>query len=184
MIDLGCLGLLLWFVRREGISLIDLIGFDRHRIARDLILGLALIPACLIFIFGGVALSSWLIYGTMSGPQFSEPLPLAATLYALLVWPLIWGFTEQMTYNGYLLPRLKVLSGKTTVAIVTVAFFWSVQHAFMPLTLDAEFMLHRSVSSIPNSLFMIFVYLRLRRLLPLAVAHWLMDGASVLLPLL
>lgn len=47
-------------------------------IARDLILGLALIPACLIFIFGGVALSSWLIYGTMSGPQFSEPLPLAA----------------------------------------------------------------------------------------------------------
>lgn len=54
----------------------------------------------------------------------------------------------------------------------------------MPLTLDAEFMLHRSVSSIPNSLFMIFVYLRLRRLLPLAVAHWLMDGASVLLPLL
>lgn len=42
-------------------------------------------------------------------------------------------------------------------------------------------MLHRFPSSIPNSVFMILVYLRL---LPLAIAHRLMDGASVLLPLL
>lgn len=65
-----------------------------------------------------------------------------------------------------------------------MTFFWSLLHAFMPLTFDPDYMLHRFLSSIPNSTFMILVYLRLRRLLPLAIAHWLTDGASVLLPLL
>ncbi|ODT82653.1 MAG: hypothetical protein ABS76_06205 [Pelagibacterium sp. SCN 64-44] len=184
LIDLGCLALLWWLLRREGLSFPNLIGIDRKHLGRDILLGIALIPPCLLFIFGGVAVSSWLIFGTVGGPQFSEPLPLLASLYALLIWPLVWAFTEQMTYNGYLVPRLRVLSGNTAFAILVVALVWAGQHAFMPLTLDPAFMLHRSLSSIPNSLFMILVYLRLQRLLPLIVAHWLMDGASVLLPLL
>lgn len=69
-----------------------------------------------------------------------------------------------------------------------VALVWALQHAFMPLTFDPAYMAHRFVSSVPNALFMILVYLRLRRLLPLVIAHWLMDGASVfvggILPLL
>jgi len=183
LIDIGCLALLWRLTRREGITLLDLVGPDRQRLGHDILLGLVLIPACLLFIYGGVAISGWLIYGRVGGPQFGEPLPLIATLYAVSIWPLIWGFTEQMTYNGYLVPRFQVLSGGT-LAVAVVAFSWSFQHAFMPLTFDPDFMLHRLLSSMPNSLFMIAVYLRLRRLLPLAIAHWLMDGASVLPPLL
>ncbi len=184
LIDAGCLVLLWWLTRREGIPIVGLIGLERNRLGRDVLLGLALIPACLLLIFGGVALSSLVVYGHLGGPQFSAPLPPIAALYAVLIWPLIWGFAEQMTYNGYLVPRLRVLSGSTTLAVGLVAFFWSFQHAFMPMTFDPDFMLHRFLSSIPNSVFMILVYLRLRRLLPLAIAHWLMDGASVALPLL
>ena len=179
LIDAGCLCLLLWFTRREGITLAHLIGFDRARLRRDVLLGLALIPLSLIFIFGGIAISGLLIYGGASLPQFGEPLRLVPALYALLVWPLIWALTEQMTYNGYLLPRFEVLSGRIGFAVAVVALVWALQHAFMPLTFDPDYMVHRFVSSLPNSLFMVLVYLRLRRLLPLILAHWLMDGASV-----
>ena len=58
----------------------------------------------------------------------------------------------------------------------------------MPLTFDRKYMVFRLLSSIPNSAFQTFLYLRLRRLLPLAISHAVMDGASVfigvLLPLL
>jgi uncharacterized protein len=54
----------------------------------------------------------------------------------------------------------------------------------MPLTFDARFMAFRLLSSVPQSIFVTFVYLRLRRLVPLAVAHALMDGASVLIGVL
>lgn len=188
LIDAGCLCLLWWLTRREGMTPLDLAGFERGRLLRDVLLGLALVPACLIFIFGGIAISSFLIYGGVGLPQFGEPLPLVPALYALLIWPLIWGLTEQMTYSGYLLPRFQVLSGSTAFAVAAVALVWALQHAFMPLTFDPQYMMHRLVSSVPNSLFMTLIYLRLGRLLPLAIAHWLMDGASAfvgsILPLL
>jgi hypothetical protein len=47
-------------------------------------------------------------------------LPLLAALYGVLVWPFIWGLTEQMTYNGYLVPRFQVLCRSTSVAIAVV----------------------------------------------------------------
>jgi hypothetical protein len=52
------------------------------------------------------------------------------------------------------------------------------------LTFDTKFMAFRLLSSVPLSLFQTFLYLRLRRLIPFALAHALMDGATVLLPLL
>lgn len=164
LIDAGCLALLWRLTRREGIRLLDLVSFERTRLARDALLGLALIPVSLVFIFGGTYAAGWLLYGTLSPPYAFGPLPLPAALYGVLVLPFIWGLTEQMTYNGYLVSRFEV--------------------AFMPLTFDAKFMAFRLLSSIPNTVFQTLLYLRLRRLVPFAIAHALMDGASVLMGVL
>jgi hypothetical protein len=71
-----------------------------------------------------------------------------------------------------------------SMAIAVVAFVWSLQHVFMPLTLDGEFIGFRLLASPPFAVFETILYLRLRRLVPLAIAHGLMDGATVLIPLL
>jgi membrane protease YdiL (CAAX protease family) len=89
-----------------------------------------------------------------------------------------------MTYNGYLLPRFEVVFRSRALAVAIVAFVWSFQHAVMPLTFDAKFMAFRLLSPLPYSIFVTLLYLRMRRLIPFAVAHALMDGASVLLPML
>jgi len=89
-----------------------------------------------------------------------------------------------MTYNGYLIPRFQVLCRSTSVAIALVAFAWSLQHVFMPLTFDAKFMTFRLLASVPNTVFQTFLYLRLRRLIPFAIAHAMMDAASVLIGVL
>jgi hypothetical protein len=188
LIDLGCIGLLVWLARREGIQLRDLIGFDRQRLVGDILLGLALIPPSLLFIAAGNYASNWLVYGTFGMPQIFVPLPLWATLYAVLIFPLVWGIIEQTTYNGYVLTRLQALSGRTALSVVVVALVWSFQHAVMPLTFDRDFIIYRLISPIPHSLFVTLVYLRIRRIMPLATAHWLMDGGAAftesLLPLL
>jgi uncharacterized protein len=184
LIDAGCLALLWRLTRGEGIRLFDLVGFERTRLVRDALLGLALIPASLVFIFGGIYAASWLLYGALSPPYLLGGLPLPAALYGVLVWPFIWGLTEQMTYNAYLVSRFQVLCGSTGLAIAIVAFAWSLQHAFMPLTFNPKFMAFRLLASVPNTIFQAVLYLRLRRLIPFALAHALMDGATVLLPLL
>jgi hypothetical protein len=178
LIDGGCL-LLLWrLTRREGLNLADLTGFDRLQLGRDLLLGLLLIPPGLLFILGGNYGTCWLVYGSFDLPAVFGTLPLWAALYAVLVFPLLWGVVEQTVYNGYTLPRLQVLTGRTGLAVAMVALIWSAQHAVMPLTFDPDFMLYRLLSPLPFSTFIILVCLRLGRIVPLAVAHWLMDGAS------
>ena len=183
LIDAGCL-LLLWrLTRREGIGVIDLVGFARRRLLRDALLGVALIPVSLVFIFSGTYAAGWIVYRALAQPYFLGGLPLPAALYGVIVFPFIWGLTEQMTYNGYLVARIQVLSG-TRMAVAVVALVWAGQHAFMPLTFDAKFMTFRLLASVPFSIFETVLYLRLRRLIPLALAHALMDGATVLIPLL
>jgi uncharacterized protein len=184
LIDAGCLALLWRLTRREGIGLFDLVGFERARFVRDALLGLALIPASIAFILAGIYATGWIVYGTLTQPYFFGSLPLPAALYGLLVFPFIWGLTEQMTYNGYLVPRFQVLFGRTSVAVAVVASVWSFQHVVMPLTFDAKFMIFRLVSPVPFSVFVTLLYLRFRRLVPFAVAHALMDGASVLIGML
>ena len=88
---------------------------------------------------------------------------------------------DRRPHNGYLLPRFQVLR-TTSVAIAIVALVWSAQHAFMPMTCDAKFTAYRLLSPIPFSVFQTWLYLRLRRVIPFAVAHALMDGATVLIP--
>ena len=178
LIDAGCLALLLGLMRREGGRLADLLGGRRARLGRDVALGLALIPLCLVFILGGVTAASWLVYGSPHPPAIFRPLPLPAALYATFVFPPIWGVVEQMTYNGYLAPRIQVVARSTVVAVALVGFFWSFQHAVMPAAFDWRWVLYRTISPVPFSIFVILVYLRLRRLAPLAVAHGLMDGAD------
>jgi hypothetical protein len=184
LIDAGCLALLWRLTRREGIGLFDLVGFERSRLARDVLLGVALIPVSLLFIFGGTYAAGWIVYGARAEPYFLGGLPLPATLYGLLVWPFVWGLVEQMTYNGYLVPRVQVLCRRTSVAIAIVALPWALQHAFMPLTFDPKFMAFRLLASVPFSAVQVLYYLRLRRLVPLAVGHALMDAATVAIPLL
>ncbi len=184
LIDAGCLALLWQLTRREGIGLFDLVGFERARLVHDVLLGFALIPVSLAFIFGGVYAAGWLVYGTLTPPYLYAPLPLPAALYGVLVWPFVWGLTEQMTYNGYLMPRFRVLCRSTSPAVACVAFAWSFQHVVMPLTFDAKFMVFRLLSPMLFSVFSTLLYLRLRRLVPFAIAHALMDGAGVVIGVL
>jgi hypothetical protein len=55
---------------------------------------------------------------------------------------------------------------------------------FMPLTFDARFMGFSAGVAGAQSVFATFLYLRLRRLVPFAIAHALMDGASELIGVL
>jgi membrane protease YdiL (CAAX protease family) len=180
LIDAACLTALWFLMRREGARLIDLLSWDGKRLGSDVLFGLALMPPGLALILGGVAAASFLVYGAPTIPMTFETLPLPATLYAVIVFPLLWGFTEQMTYNGYAAPRIQVLGG-APAAVALVAFFWSAQHAVMPVRFDADYMLYRTLAPIPFSIFIVLVYLRVRRILPLAIAHWLMDAISVLI---
>jgi len=171
LIDLGCLVLLAWLVRREGIRLFDLVSFQRQYLGRDLLLGMGFAVLIVILLTGGQIIFGPLIYGANPAPIPFAPLPLWGALYALLVWPIIWAISEEMTYQGYSLPRIEVLSGRAWLAVIIVGFGWALQHSALPLMSDWRWAAFRFGSTIPVMILLI-LYLRIRRLLPFIIGHW------------
>lgn len=184
LVDIGCLGLLLWLTRQEGIRLLDLIGLVKSKLKTDIPLGLGLfVLIAPVTIFGGGMLAQLIAYGQLN-PEFPEytfmrTLPLLALLYARILWWPLWSATEEMTYNGYVLPRLIAVTGSRWLSVAIVSFFFAMQHSFLMLA-GFQFGLYMFLAFLPLSIAMVLVYLRIRRLPPLIVVHWLMDLSNVL----
>jgi len=180
LIDIGCLVLLWRLTSREGIRLWDLISFERHRFRQDLLHCIGFIILFIILFFAGGMIFGSLIYGATTAPTPYGELPLWGALYSFLVWPIIWGLAEQMTYMGYSLPRLEILSGRGWQAVVIVCFGWSIQHIALPFMFDWQWVLYRFAATLPIAIVLPIVYLRTRRLLPFIVAHCVLDVAGTL----
>ena len=185
VVDVGCLIGLRYFTRKEGIRLRDLIGQIHLRRGHDLFLGLAFFVAIFPFFMAASYGARRLLYG--SSPQGSSAylihghtLPIWAMVYGLSFWWVIWSPTEEITYQGYALPRLEALTG-TWVAFGIVGFFWTAQHCALPFIPDRRYLLFRFLTFLPGVLILILFYLRTRRVAPLIVAHWPMDITAALM---
>jgi hypothetical protein len=186
LVDVGCLALLFAFTRREGIRLMDLVGLDKSRWRRDVVIGLALLALIFpVVMIGGSLISGLAIFGTIQPTLPAEVLmkvlPLWAVFYSRAIWWVIWSATEEITYNGYALPRLQALTGKTWLAVGIVSIGWALQHAFLPLVADWRVFLYLFLQMLPLVVVMQLLYLRLRRLPPLIIMHWGMDLFSALM---
>lgn len=186
LVDMCCLLGMWHFTRREGIRLRDLIGPIKMRYGRDLWFGLGLLILSYPFFYGGGHLAAWLVYGSIAKAPMAflmqrHTLPMWAMVYSLAVWWVIQSATEEMTYNGYVLPRLQALTGRTWVAIVITGFWFTAQHCMFPFIPDWRYIEFHFLLFLPwIPLWMLF-YLRIRRLAPFILAHWPMDiGVAIM----
>jgi membrane protease YdiL (CAAX protease family) len=180
LVDVGCLVLLVKFTRAEGIRLRDLVGKIRLRWGYDIFLGLGcLVVMMFLFSMPGF-LAGKLGFSTPQsamppGLFFARELPRWGVIYSLSIFWLVWSPTEEMTYNGYALPRLQALTGHKWVAVLVVSFWWALQHSFIPFILDWKYVVWRFLFFLPGVLAFNAIYLWVRRLPPIILAHWAMD---------
>jgi membrane protease YdiL (CAAX protease family) len=187
--DLLCLLALVWLTRREGMTLMDLVGVRGRAIIKQL----AWAPLYLLAIAPAAGLASIvtrLFYGRTIPPYLGiVDVPLAGALYSVLIWPIIWAVTEELVYLGYLLPRLKALSGKTWIAVLVVTFFWGLQHLANPFIPGWTYVLARVLAAMVavGGVTLVFAVWR-RNLIAMIAAHYIIDLGTAftiaLLPLL
>jgi hypothetical protein len=180
LVDVGCLTLMLKFTKAEGIRLRDLISKIRFRRGRDIFLGIVCFFVMMVSFGGGGSLASKLVFGTARPALYpgllgERILPGWAVIYSFSIWWLIWSPTEEMTYNGYVLPRLQALTGRKWIAVSLVGFWWALQHSFFPFRPDWKYVVWRFLFFLPGVMIASLIYLWMRRLFPLILAHWPMD---------
>ena len=178
-VDVVTLLLVHRLLRAEGRGLADLLrpvrgGDIAWGLLCGLIVVLAWFPAS--FIAGLVAYR-----GPMPTAAY-QSVPLWIALVGVTIMPVTIGLAEETLYRGYLQPRLAGVLGQARAVIAASAFF-AVQHiAFAPF--DPRAMVFGIVRTFLAGLVFAGLFLWRRRVMPLAVGHWLVDLLGLGLPLL
>ncbi|WP_042461386.1 CPBP family glutamic-type intramembrane protease [Neobacillus dielmonensis] len=161
---------------KEGIAYFSLFSYKKGNIKKNvieilwlLLVGLAA-GAIPLYLFSYLLLDSVIPPDTM----FQE-LPVWAAVIALILFPITNGLVETPTYIGYALPRIKGKTGKLWPAILLAGTFLALQHIALPLVFDVPYMLWRFLSFVPLAMVLGFIFTKTNRLLPIAIAHGLMD---------
>lgn len=181
LIDIGCLILINRQLRKEGIKIRDLLNIERSRIGKDILTGLLYTLLFFPISMIGTVASTYLFYGTFEPKQVMGDIPLWGALFSVLIFPLLWGFTEQLTYMGYSLSRLEKIFKHRWLVIALVSFGWMLQHTALPFSMDARYAAMRMLSFLPLTILMPLIYLRTKRLLPFIIAHWIMDLTAAIM---
>ena len=176
--DLGCLVLLSQLMRAEGGKLTDLLGFQRERLGRDILLGLCMFLVMALAYYLAPLLSALLITGTADASaawvQGSFSTPSWVHLWNITIFPITTSLTEELVYRGYALPRIERLSGRAWVAVVLPAVAFGLAHLSPPfITLESVLMRFLTLALV--GVVLELLYLRLRRLIPLTVGHYFID---------
>jgi membrane protease YdiL (CAAX protease family) len=174
--NLISIALLVYLFRAEGKRYLDLLRFSRATVKTDLLwffgsgvigLPIAAAPMNLLgaAIFGDPQIPINLLF---------QPVPTWALIVGLL-FPITIAFAELPTYFGYIMPRL--FEGKRPwLAYFTAVIFLALQHAFLPLLLDWNFILWRALMYLPFALYAgLMVKLRPNLLPYFVTVHALMD---------
>ena len=175
IIDMGCLLAIYLTTRKEGIRLWDLFSFDKSKLKRDLLLGLLFYAIAGVVSFGGIVAMGFIVYGVFPAPTSITRLPLGGLIYSFSVFPIFWAIAEEVTYNGYLFPRLEAITKSTWKAYLIVVPFFMIQHIALPFVLQMEALIYGAFWTLPVVMVIVFLYIRTRRLLPLIIMHYLIE---------
>jgi hypothetical protein len=124
----------------------------------------------LIGIIGMIGLS-FIFYNGLPEFLIKPIIPWLAIVNFYLL-PVTIVLAEMPLYFGYSLKRIN--KGKY-FGLIYVVFFYALQHSFIPLLVDLEYMLYRFLSFLPLALFVGYRFLKDNDLTSSLIGHGVMD---------
>lgn len=125
----------------------------------------------------GLYLSGLICYGKFPylDKTMVQPVPLWLAILVLVTLPLTTTLAEDGLYLGY---ALNVNKGNKWVKVILSAFFYALQHSFIPFIPDAIFIIYRLLSFLPLTIIICFWYQSYRNPLPFMTGHFVLNIAT------
>ena len=168
--------LLLVIITRKSGGYAKLIHYEKGKTKPAQIVGM--IFFILLMGMGGMYLAGFLCYGVIpyAAPMLSAPIPLWPAIVNILVLPVTTAFAEDGLYLGCGINQIK----NKYAAVLLPAFFFALQHSFVPTLFDARYITYRFLSFLPLTVLLCLHYHKRRNPLPIMVGHAVIDVITVL----
>lgn len=172
--------LLVACAKREGKTFGEKIHYEKGKTTVKQVILVSLL--ILSVGMGVMYLTAFILYGTVmpsAAAMLASPVskPLAVLVFLLL--PVTTALAEDGLYLGF---GVNGFSNKKA-AILVPAFFFALQHCFIPLLPDVRYMLYRFFSFLPLTVILCWYYHKKRNPLPVMIGHAIIDLATVVMVL-
>ena len=126
---------------------------------------------------GGMYLAGFLCYGVIpyAAPMMIAPIPLWLAIANVLVLPVTTALAEDGLYLGCGVNQIAGRHG----AVLVPAFFFALQHSFIPTLPDVRYIIYRFLSFLPLTIILCRHYQKHQNPLPVLIGHAFIDVATV-----
>lgn len=174
LVNITTILLLLFLTKKQGSSYGKLINYQKGRTRGRQIVGVSLV--ILLVGMAGMYLAGYICYGVIpyAAPMMIAPIPAWLAAVNLAVLPISTAFAEEGLYLGCGVNQIQ----NKYMAVLIPAFFFALQHSFIPTLFDVKYMIYRFLSFLPLTLLLCWYYAKKRNPLPIMVGHTLIDVAT------
>ena len=154
----------------------ELINFQKGKTTFGQVVGISF--AILLIGMIGMYLAGWICYGKLpyAAPMMIAPIPLWLAIINVLILPVTTAFAEDVLYLGCGVNHIQ----NKYAAILIPAFFFALQHSFIPTLFDLRYILYRFLSFLPLTIILCLHYYKRRNLVPIMIGHAIIDMATVM----
>ena len=169
--------ILLLVCKKKNISYKKLINYEK---GKSTVKQVAIISFIVLLVgTWGMYLSGFIIYGKFpyAAPMMIAPIPAILAIVNFILLPLTVSFAEDGLYLGCGVNSFK----NKYVAIFVPAFFYALQHCFIPTLFDTKYIIYRFLSFLPLTIILCWYYQKKKNPVPVMIGHALIEVASVVL---
>ncbi len=175
VVNIITIALLVLAAKKNGMNYLELIGYKKRSTKISQILIMSVIV--LVVGTGGMYLAGFLCYGVVpySSPMMIAPIPMVLAIVNFLPLPITTALAEDGLYLGCGVNHIE----NKMLAIIAPAFFYALQHCFIPTLFDAKYILYRIFSFLPLTIILCWYYYKKRNPVPIMIGHALIDMMTV-----
>ena len=167
--------LLILVTKKMNISYSKLINYEKGntKIKNTIIISLVILFIGTI----GMYLAGFVCYGKFpyAAPMMIAPIPLVLAIFNFVLLPLTVSLAEDGLYLGCGVNSIK----NRYMSILIPAFFYALQHSFIPTLFDGKYIIYRFLSFLPLTIILCWYYRKYKNPVPIMIGHTLIEIASV-----
>ena len=168
--------ILLFIAKNNKSSYQELINYQKGKTKAKQIAGVSV----LILVVGiiGMYAAGYICYGVIpyAAPMMIAPIPIWLAVINIIILPVTTAFAEDGLYLGCGVNQIQ----NKLLAITIPAFYFALQHSFIPTLFDFKYIIYRFISFLPLTLILCWYYYKKRNPLPIMVGHAIIDLATVI----
>lgn len=174
IVNILLIALLLFLCKKSGITFAKLINYQKGKTKGFEVFILTML--ILMVGMSGMYIAGFICYGVIpyAAPMMIAPVPLWIAVINLVVLPVSTAVAEDSLYLGCGVNQIK----NKWASIFVPAFFFALQHSFIPVLFDVKYILYRFLSFLPLTIILCIYYYKKRNPVPVIIGHAVIDLAT------